>query len=479
MEINEFYKGILESVGLIIDGKHVYLQSSLAKTPLQIDGRNLVLPLRQVLDDPSWDSEIAFHPLSENIARKDSVVLQRLQSLTNLFANVLTGELLKTMVDYCVDTDSHATLNHKQNAFLECFPDADNNTVTRLDNIIDALGNNHQFVKLVTLRDKKIGEKKEFFSRVCFVKFPFYDECLTMLEGKRKEYHLFGVKVRKKDVIGFKRLFEFIFKHLDQIDAHYTAGSRSSIAPSFHALMLAYNNVLRPLRDVYRLLKLEFPDLRWTEELQDLNKFKGLIPPLDGNEGELTEGERRRKQTEVPPPEPVAKKKGKAANTVNSFSQNELTQQPQPPYTEKVGNFVEVNTANRPHPVANVVPPTTPVQEVPVQTSSAVVNHTRPTNVESFSFNDMQRGVSNQVNTPPMSMYPPQMNMGYPQPMMPQMAPQPVNYDQYGRPLDQWGRPARNHPPMYQTNPTRVYNNGFNGYPQPMMPQVPPYGYYR
>lgn len=422
MELTSFYKGLLETIGFVVeDDGYVYLDEVTVRTPYQINGKTLVLPTKEILLNPDWKNTIAFHPLSENIARKNSVVLQRLQRLSNIAVNLHTAEIMRTMIEYCADTGSHSKLNHKQTAFLSCFPDADENALKNWDKLMGVLGGDNHFIKIILLRDQKING--EFFSRVCSVKFPVYEACVEMMNNKPKEYTIFGIKVRKKDVHGIRALFEFIFKGIENPDEHYSVGTRSSIAPSFYAVAKSLYNLSSTLQKVYRLLKQDYPDLAWGEQLEDLNKYKGLVPPLEGNEGELTEGERRRSDLNITPPAPTTSKKA-PSNKVNVISQTQPVAQLPAPAT--------------PQPVPVVQPRPAPVSPQVAQQVVAQASHTAPSTAPVATKREVN--VISQVQQQPAQLPPPQGQVVYMQP-----APTAYMVDQYGRPIA--GVPAQQ--PMY------------------------------
>lgn len=479
MELISFYRSLLETIGLGIDEQgYTYLDSINVRTPYQINGKTLVLPTKEILLNPDWNTTIAFHPLSENIARKDSLVLQRLQRLSNLAINIHVGDIIRVMIEYCADSGNHSKLNHKQTAFLSCFPDADENALKNWDKLLGAMGETNQFIKLVTLRDKKLND--EFFSRVCYAKFPVYEACVEMMNNKPKEYTIFGVKVRKKDVHGIRALFEFIFKHIATPDEHYSFGTRSSIAPSFNVLVKTLYLLALPVQKVYRLLKLDYPDLGWGEQLDDLNKYKGLIPPLDGNEGELTEGERRRADLTIAPPTPPAKKG--SSNKVNVISQNTPAVQTPTPVAPGIPAPVQVQPRQAPV-TPQVAQQVTKAVQQPAATPSTHATK-REVNVISQVQNQQQA----------VQMAPQQMAYGYPAPgaymvdsygrpiaatpvMQPPMYGQPVQMApvQYGalpQMVDRNGRPVNT---GYHQQPVRADNQVGYGYPQQYYNQYPSY----
>lgn len=428
--IIDFYKGILTSLSLVVeDNGNVYLDLGDGyKEPTTVNmgkgqQKRLVLPVDSVLRDPNWESTVAFHPLSENIARKDSVVFKSLQSLINYSLNADIGHLISLMLNYCADSDAQANLNHRQNEFLQRHPNADAKSVKDFDKIESSINmkQDMQYVKVYTLRDKKLNN--DAYPRVTLVKFPFYNEICEQLESGVKNPSVFGVKLRKKDLEGFKGLFEFIFKGVDLKQDPFSVGSRSSIAPSFHSLMLAYYKVKQELVKRFKLLKIETPDLTWGEALDNLTQFNGRIPPLAGNEGEITEGERRRNETAIVP-EPAKQ------TTMNTL---------EPP---KVAPVAPLQPVQPLQPVAPAVPAVQqPVTPAPTTANTTMKTLDPPKLNAQPQYNMVPANMPvNQYGQPVQMMYamPPQQQM---------MAVGPQGYPMYTpvQPMvDRNGRPVSN-----------------------------------
>lgn len=452
MDIIEFYKGILTSVGLVFDVKGgTYLETVPGQLePYHIGGKHLVLPTQDVLRQPNWDTQIAFHPLSENIARKNSVIFNELQRLSNIACNVDIGTLMFHMVELCANRDKQKTLNHRQTAFLQLFPDADETSVKNFDRIEGKNTGENSYVKLITTRDGKLDNQT--YPRVTKVRFPFYEDCVEQSKAKQKEYHLFGIKIRKKDLFGYKALFEYIIKNCGNPDAFYSCGSRSQTAPSFHALMTSVHRVKADARKVFALLKLDVPEIHWGDQLDNLNQYKGHIPPLNGNEGELTEGEKRRQELTTAPPAPPAQAPSVLPAVV-------------PPVTQ-------------PQPVPAVVQPMVAPQVVAPVVPAPVPPGTKPANgVKTIPFKSPFAQPQVPQYTQPVyaaqpQVIPPGMQPVQQVPAMPAAVAQQPN--QYYRPVDQFGRPLNN---MTGLMPMAAPQMGYMGYQQAMpgygMPMMP------
>lgn len=488
MDLISLYKGILESIGLIVDEKgNVNGESIQGPEPVFITNKRLVLPTPDVLLNPDWEKTIAFHPLSENIARKDSVVFQRLQKLIALSLNLDVSLLMSTMIEICADKDRHKTLNHKQTAILHLFPNADETSLKNWGKIDDKLGKDHSHVRLVTLRDKKLNDMT--YPRVTTVRFPIYEELKKLIEDKPKDYVVFGVKIRKKDAEGYLKLFEMLIKHPNEADEYYSFGTRSQVAPSFHALATAYHRVKSDLQTTARLLKLETPDLGWGDALADLSKYRGAIPPLAGNEGEITEGERKRNELALTPSK--KQEKLQVLDNLTPVSKQPVQQlQPvAPAHSVPVAPPVQYAQPMMPtQPAPIVTPGHMPVKQLPGQQpqphvvqapTQPQVTHqpmaqqpvTQPqsTATSNGTIQAVGGGVLKTISGPaPRQM--PQFNMGqqpmvnqYGQPMMMQPAPQVIQYpNDVPRYVDPMGKAL----PAVQS---RVVAIGAPQQPQPMM----------
>lgn len=359
MNITDFYEGILESLGFEYDKATGVVTMSTVSGPAPVTletkagSRRLVIPYHHVLQNPDWDHTVAFHPICENVARTDSDVLKFLQRFGTAALNYSIDTVMENLITWCADKDNQQNLNHKQNVFLSLFPNADDKAVKAWNKISNKIGDNNLLVKIATLRNKELGGQTHL--RVAYVRFPFYRTLVEILENN-EEPEIFGVKVRKKDVEGFKALFEYIFKHVSTPDEYYSVGSRSNTAPTFHAFISAFVKTYKDVVRVANLLKLkDFPSLKWADVLTDINPFRGQIPPLPGNEGEITEADKLNQQLTIQAPQPVA-----ATTPIL---------QSKPATTTPTSSVIKIDPATQlqPHqPVAPVAPPAQPQVAQPI-----------------------------------------------------------------------------------------------------------------
>lgn len=286
----EFYEGVLVSAGLAVDdnGLVSYAIGGL-NTPTTIKDKRLVLPTREFLKEGNWDDYIPFHPLSENIYRTESEVIKFLRNAINLRLMSSLTLLMADLVEIAADKDMHGQLIPKQSSLLTVLDKADAKTYEAFSKIINRVTptGDRRIVSIYLKRGGKLrGEK---YSRVGVVSFPITEEFDN--EDTRTIY---GVKLRVKDFQGFKNLMEYIIPDCDDLE-RYSYGSRSLEVPFFDSLLSAYVNVAEQINKKAKLFKKHLPNfddiyipLDFASELDNISGYRGLIPTLEGNDGEIS-----------------------------------------------------------------------------------------------------------------------------------------------------------------------------------------------
>ena len=304
MEINDFYKSILESTGVRI-GDDGLVSVSLGKdeagketlVPYEVGKggkgmRRLALPIPQILQGADWKSVIAFHPMSENILKGESPVLK---CLNNLMAARLASTALRLagqLLYIGANTSYHGKLTPKQSELLVHLQNANEGTIKVFNRLIGKI----RLVPMDGMEDTRLlkiflkrggtwkGTKR---ARVAVVNFPLLDEFA------KGENTIYDVKMSNKDRETLLNLMNYIFPEASDVDG-YSFGSDSQIAPYFHALLHAYGNVAGRLNAVVKEFKKHLKDadelttdLSWMSLAADLAPYRSSIPSLDGNDGEV------------------------------------------------------------------------------------------------------------------------------------------------------------------------------------------------
>lgn len=289
MQIHQFYEQILAALNLVSDqyGLISVKNDEDDLRPVMIDEARLTLPLPEILRSGEWGNRIAFHPLSENVVRGPSPVIEKTKTAVRIRLTYALSGLMYGLVEAAADRSKHHKINPKAAAFLQCLPEADEKSVAAMVKILQAIDN--ESVQLISIYLKRGGTYNgDRVSRLAKVTFPILNE-FDNVDGM-----IFGVKLRKKDQVGFKELFKYILPDADVMETYSGVGS-SLTAPYFQALIDAFIKVAKQLNSIIQLQRKQLEDedflhmdLSWESEFRDFEKFSGLIPPLAGNDGAPT-----------------------------------------------------------------------------------------------------------------------------------------------------------------------------------------------
>lgn len=286
----DLYRSIL-AVGNLHADDDGFISIAMAgkKDPCLVKGKRLVLPTKEQLANPEWKDRVVFHPMSENILRRESEVLEKFRWALNIRLNYTFATLATSLMTIAASTGEHAKLSPSQSEFLSKVKNPDEKTLEVLRKLIAAMPLNQTQKSLVSIYLKRGGSVKgRTHARVGVVSFPLYSEL------KKGEEDVYGVKLRVKDRTALLQLLEYMMPGLEDPD-NYSRGSDSQQAPYLDALMRAVGAVAAKLNDITDRFKkhisdpkeLTFPD-DWVEALDNLDVYipdVRAIPMQAGNEG--------------------------------------------------------------------------------------------------------------------------------------------------------------------------------------------------
>lgn len=307
----DLYRSILSMGNLVADDEgYISMVLGGEKKPAIVKGKRLVLPTKKHLANPDWKERVAFHPMSENILRGESDVLEKFRAALNIRMNVTLAALSMELLTIAASPGTHAKLTPDQSEFLSKVKTPDEKTLDALKKVIGAMPLNQTtkaFVSIYLKRGGSVGGRKH--SRVGVVTFPLYNEL------KKEGDDVYGVKMRVKDRTALIQLLEYIIPDIDKPEA-YNRGSDSQQAPYLDALMRAVGAVASPINDVVEMFRkhldkadeLEFDD-EWVQAFDNLDALTPevrAIPMQAGNEGAVPRPEVAQPAAAVQPQATVA-----------------------------------------------------------------------------------------------------------------------------------------------------------------------------
>lgn len=291
-QLRDLYKSQLESLG-IYDVGDGYLSRRLSVdeyVPYVILGRRVTLPLDEFVRAATPTAEhIVFHPLSEDVLSGQSPVMRSLRLLVLNKLNDTIGKLAGAILIIMANTKSHGSLTSTQMNYLKSLPSVDEKCVANFNKILDEVESSGG-KKFINIYLRRAGQVRDVnYKRKASVSFPIIDELNS------DDQTIYGVSgLRKGDIKVYKALFDLILPDADVQDT-YSEGSNSNIATYYHALLLAFANVANTLNRTSTVLKEPLTrllgenvviDLGWTDDIEDLNKFRDLIPSCPFNVGD-------------------------------------------------------------------------------------------------------------------------------------------------------------------------------------------------
>ncbi len=286
MDITALYKSILQSLNVVSDDSGLLSLSLHKVSPVTIGDKRLALPTRDILNNADFSKVMVFHPLSEDITKSESAVLQRVRKLVSL--RIITSlQLLATeLLAIAASPDLHGTLTPTQHkTLLKPLSRADGSTLSQLSDIMGKLSltGNQKLVNLYLKRGGKLDGVG--YTRSAIVSFPMLNE----LENTDRKVYGTTLKVENQKTI--KALFELILPKYS-IPETYSFGSNSKVAPYFHAMVGAYGKIatrLNAVAEEYKAVLTCYKDvvieIDWLDYVADLTPFNNKLEPMEGNMG--------------------------------------------------------------------------------------------------------------------------------------------------------------------------------------------------
>jgi len=284
MSLLEFYKEVVENLGLTTseDG-YIYAGSGNDKVMMTVDGKPLVLPTKEHLNtllDKNEDGEIVvtkipYNPLNENIVKGDTLSLKKTKLLVERrlgHAIAVAGELLLTLAS---NKELQKKTSMEINKFLSTISQAQNPGIKQLvdDKSIDNWINIYKKCLksdkgMISIFLKKAGSYKgNKYNRLATLTSPVYD---ALLEAD-KDTPIFDVRLRNKDIVIFKLIFQYLLEDLDDNNT-ISIGSNDNESPAFVALFKLYITTAVKIDKVIKALS------TINEETADSGKLHLTIP---------------------------------------------------------------------------------------------------------------------------------------------------------------------------------------------------------
>lgn len=302
MTLIDFYAKILQSLGLTEKDGFIYVKDSKGGLVQLMDNKKqLVLPTKEQIENLIEEDEdgelvvarIPYNPLNEDMIKGDSISLKKTRLIIEQrigYNIAFVGELLLTLAS---NKDFQRKTRAELNTFLASISEA---KAPNIKDLVDKLSIDNwvnlysKSIKRATgivsiyLKKSGVASDGKKYHRLATMDSPLYEELLKA----DKDTPVYDIKLRRKDIIIFKKLIEYLLPDMNS-DNCVEIGSNDNECPAFIALYRLYLNVCTRTNKLIGLLKHVMVDaedhkteLPITEEdLLTLSEFKNelvLIP---------------------------------------------------------------------------------------------------------------------------------------------------------------------------------------------------------
>ena len=287
----KLYEGLLNLSGLEADkdGYISVINDKDNKLPLMIKNKRVVLPTQFHLKNSNPEEKLLFSPIPESVFKGPSEVLERYKDCINIRLNIVTGTLFSYLLALSKNNEIHSKLDPEQLDLIIKLKDVDETSVKNFTNLmLSGVESRIKkfFINIYLNRGGIVKEKR--WARVGIVTFPLYEEL------KKEENTIYNVKLRAKDKIIYKKLYEYVFPFINE-RFYYSEGSQSEVAPWLDSLVRTTLSIYTNISDNINKFKdfIDEPDSmlykdEWVSLFMDLNKLRSefiTIPIQQGNEG--------------------------------------------------------------------------------------------------------------------------------------------------------------------------------------------------
>ena len=292
--INEFYKDILETLGLEVDSNGgIFLKSGKTKIPLTINGLPAVLPttenIKNVIDTSGEKPEVQFflfNPAYEDPIRKNTSLQKLREIIYRRLENKIVA-IMETLSLIGLEDDIKST---GMEEFVELVLRFKNKAVKKLfdEGVVEVIRNIYSvskkstnpklnFLHIFLNKGGKIGNDR--YNRIGNAAFPIYETLINDFSVKKDTIE--GIKLRNKDKGVILSAYEFVIKNPDDLLNGIIIGSKNKVAPGLHViLILMYmlidkiNEAVESIKedideDTYNALRMNKPKI----SLEELDKF--------------------------------------------------------------------------------------------------------------------------------------------------------------------------------------------------------------
>lgn len=244
-----------------------------------VEDRNIALPYFNLLKNP--EGKLFFHLLNENYASPENAVFDQYRNMLLFTINTKLAHLVITMIALAGDVQLQQKITSgKLIQLISGIGEVDPSIIEAFKKILKGAYKKDSYSPLVDIYLKKNGEINGTpYAAIGKVNFKFFEELRKATDRTEKDYKVFDVTVRKKDVLALYSIMEALFPNIDTKD-YYVEGTDNKIFRYLNALLKTSYLVTSRMNEIGEMmLELKEPALAaeeiisnhdWVNELETL-----------------------------------------------------------------------------------------------------------------------------------------------------------------------------------------------------------------
>ena len=283
MNVIEFYQALLESTGLVVSEAGHVLRPTKTEDPLQIEGKDVVLPNKYYLSQNDWSDVHAFHPLCEDALMGQSPTFHLLNSVIRIAISQKYAALIKDILKVSTTKELQQQIKDPSaNEITMVFPDVKAGAIKSWSSVYATFAKNQYFAGMYITRNQE--HEGQQYQRLGTVQCPILED--------ESEKGLLGVDITKKDTAGLRAL---VGKIVEPIPTVFVSNASvpylDTLIQFYLAYVKRYNELVEMFGDVMTTKPISTD---WLEGYENLEKLRKRIPKLPGNAGVRVDAEEKR-----------------------------------------------------------------------------------------------------------------------------------------------------------------------------------------
>lgn len=312
MKLLEVYAAILRFAKHGVDDRgSIFLLSDEKKSPIMIDGKEMVLPTDATLS--SVKGRTYFHPFREQVNRGIAETTEEYLNRLNVMLNHAIAEVFIGLIDIVSSPKVHSQIDPGRKDLLKAVESADEESAVKISKIALREIKKGREAGFIRIYIKKGGTKKQEdgrarkFSRLAVVYFPLWEQINSPEPG-----------VTKVEAVLLKELYQFVFPEI-VTEEFYNFGSSDTMAPTIDAILrgaLPISNRINELVDLYKEFTSNLEGITpfetdWVDALDNIHSYDrevsriSLLPGSDGQVNTSSSSQSSDKREETRSDEPV------------------------------------------------------------------------------------------------------------------------------------------------------------------------------